>query len=484
MSETVKKRKKLGMPSSYGILVICLLAVAAVTWIASAFVPEVSGATFANIIMAPVQGFESAMGVCFFVMILGGFIAMVGKSGALDAGIAALIRKMGGRVELMIPVLMILFGIGGTSFGMLEETVPFYILLGSVTFAAGFDSMVGSLIVLLGAGLGVIGSTINPFAIGVATDSLTALGIEVNQGIVIGAGVLLYIICEGVGIFFVMRYARRVKRDRSASVLTEDEWKASEKAWGGATQQEEAPLSGKQKVVLILFGLSFVVMFLAFIPWESFGIDFFIAGAPADDHAAAWSSFITGVPMGEWYFNECTAWFMLMTIVIGFVAGLPEREIASTFIRGAADLVGTAIVIALARGISVLMAETGFDVWLLTTSANALAGVSAGIFAPASFILYFLLTFLIPSSSGMATLSMPIMGPLTQGLGFAPEIIISIFAAAHGVAVLFAPTNGVIIAGLEAAKTSYTSYMKLIMKFIVFLTIVCMAVLTALMFIL
>ncbi|OUP10401.1 YfcC family protein [Collinsella sp. An2] len=489
MAESAKKaKKKRGMPTSFTILFACLVLVALCTWIVAAFTPDVTGATLAQVMQAPFEGFKNAIDVCLFVIVLGGFLAIVNKTGALDAGVAALVRKLGDRDVLLIPVLMILFGVCGSTYGMMEETIPFYILLASVTFAMGFDSMVGALIVLLGAGLGTLGSTVNPFSVAIASAALTDKGIAVNQGIVIPVGFLLFVISEVMGIVFVMRYAKRVKADRSASAMTTDELAAMERAYSGetddATDLAGARLTGKQKLVLALFALSFVVMIVAFIPWESFGIDVFTLGATPDNPGTAWSAILTGLPLGEWYFTECGIWFFVVSIVIGLVGGLSEKELVNTFVDGASTMISTALVIAVARAISVLMTQTGLDVFVLEAAASALSGVSAVVFAPASYALYFVLSFLIPSSSGMATVSMPIMGPLADSLHFSSEIMIMIYVAAHGVVAMIAPTNGVIVSGLELARTSYTSFLKLTAKFFVVLTVVTAAVLTVLMLVL
>ena len=236
--------------------------------------------------------------------------------------------------------------------------------------------------------------------------------------------------------------------------------------------------------MLVLFALSFLIMIVSFIPWESFGINIFAIGGTADDPSTAWSAILTGLPLGQWYFTECGIWFFVISIVIGFVGGLSEKEIVNTFIDGCSTMISTALVIAVARAISVLMAETGLDVFVLNAAANALRGVSAVVFAPASYALYFVLSFLIPSSSGMATVSMPIMGPLADNLGFSPDIMIMIYVAAHGVVAMITPTNGVIVSGLELAHTSYTTFLKLTLKFFIALTLVTAAVLTVLMLVL
>ena len=463
-----KAKKKRGMPTSFTILFGCLVAVAICTWIVSAFTPDVTGATLAQVLTAPFEGFKNAIDVCLFVIVLGGFLAIVNKTGALDAGIATLVRKLGNRDTLLIPVLMILFGICGSTYGMMEETIPFYILLASVTFAMGFDSMVGALVVLLGAGLGTLGSTVNPFSVAIASAALTDMGIV-----------------------FVMRYAKRVKASRAASAMTSEELARMDAAYAGeasdangAADLANARLTGKQKLVLVLFALAFVVMIVSFIPWESFGINFFALGGTADNPGTAWSAVLTGLPLGQWYFTECGVWFFVISIAIGLVGGLSEKELVNTFIEGCSTMISTALVIAVARAISVLMTQTGLDVFVLEAAASALSGVSAMIFAPASYALYFVLSFLIPSSSGMATVSMPIMGPLADSLSFSPEIMIMIYVAAHGVVAMVTPTNGVIVSGLELAHTSYTSFLKLTLKFFVALTVVTAVVLTALMLVL
>lgn len=430
-----KKRKKKGAPDSFIILVACLIVVALVTVAMSFFTSEVTGASFADVLTSPVLGFSSAMQVCVFVLVLGGFLAMVNKTGALDTGVATLVRALKGRELVLIPILMLLFGICGSTYGMMEETVPFYILLAATMYAAGFDTLTGALVVLLGAGAGCIGSTVNPFSVGVATAALTDMGIAIDQGVIIGFGLVLFVIAEAISIFFVMRYAKKVKADKGSTFLSLQEQEESEKEYGQMEEDAENPafsavLSGKQKVVLVLFALTFVVMIVGFVPWQNFGIDVFMAGGSVDDPAGAWSAVLTGVPLGMWYFNEATAWFLLMAIVIGIFARFAGKDIVKTFLGGCAEMVSVALVIALARSVAVIMGETQLDTFILTNAANALSGVPAFIFAPATFLFYFVLSFAIPSSSGMATLAMPIMGPLTNGLGFSAEVMVMIYVAA------------------------------------------------------
>ena len=486
MTETAKKKR--GMPSSFTILLALLAIVAVITVIVSGTSGgAVTAARLSDFCTAPIKGFADALPVCLFVMILGGFLGMMTETGALDNGIAVLVQKLKGNEIMLIPVLMLIFSLGGTTYGMCEETVPFYALLAATMMAAGFDPMVGAATVLLGAGCGCLGSTVNPFAVGAAVDALTGVGIEVNQSIIIGLGAVLWIVTTAMSILFVMSYAKKVKADKGSTILSMQELKDAEEAHGKAASEvhNEVKLTGRQKGVLIAFAFTFVVMIVGFIPLADLNegvANFFDAGAvyDADGNAVVqgWSALITGLPIGQWYFDEASTWFFLMAVLIGIIGGLSEKQIVNTFITGAADMMSVVLVIALARGISVLMANTGLDVYVLDAAANALAGLSGVIFAPMSFLVYFGLSFLIPSTSGMATVSMPIMGPLAVKLGFSPEVMVMIFSAAIGVVNLFTPTSGAIMGGLALAKIEWTTWLKFALKLIVALSVVCAVILT------
>ncbi|MEG0027656.1 MAG: YfcC family protein [Raoultibacter sp.] len=524
-----KSTKKKRSISSFTILVLMLIVLAVITIIVAATGAEgVTGATLSNVTTAPVKGFTDALPVCLFVMILGGFLGIVTETGALDAGIATLVRSLKGNELILIPILMFIFSLGGTTYGMCEETVPFYLLLAATMVAAGFDSIVGAAVVLLGAGCGVLGSTVNPFAVGAAVDSLSGTGIEVNQAIIIGLGAALWLSSLLISIFFVMRYAKKVKANKGSTIMSLQEQEVMQEEFGddeqiaGGAPLAEKKLTGRQKGVLIVFALTFIIMIASFIPWESFGVEIFNAGAVTEEVTTAvsgedisaawtdsevggelaftgnvqakvtteeavsdgWSAFLTGIPMGQWYFDEASTWFLLMAIVVGFVGGVSESRFVKAFINGTADMMSVVMIIALARSITVLMGETGLDQWILTNAANFLSGVSAIIFAPLSYLLYLVLSFLIPSSSGMATVSMPIMGPLASQLGFSVETMVMIFSAGNGLINLFAPTCGAIMGGLAIAKIEYTTWLKFSMKIIVTIGIVSVVILTAAMLIL
>ncbi len=515
------EKKKRGMLSSFTILLILLGIVAIITAIVAGFAPDVTAATFSDFFTAPVKGFADALPVCLFVMILGGFLGMMTETGALDNGIAVLVQKLKGKEIWIIPVLMLIFSLGGTTYGMCEETVPFYALLAATMMAAGFDPLVGAATVLLGAGCGCLGSTVNPFAVGAAVDALRGVGIEADQTIIIGLGAVLWLVTTVISIIFVMNYAKKVKADKGSTFLSQQELKNAEEAHGAAAAEaaKEVKLTGRQKGCLIVFAFTFVVMILGFIPIADLNADvanFFDAGASyetvetpvtTDDLVAAyddangsttvvegsvegvatsevqtsqgWSAFVTGLPIGQWYFDEASTWFFVMAIVIGIVGGLSEKQIVNTFITGAADMMSVVLIIALSRGISVLMASTGLDVFVLNAAADALAGVSGILFAPLAWLIYFGLSFLIPSTSGMATVSIPIMGPLASALGFSPEVMVMIFSSAIGVVNLFTPTSGAIMGGLALARIEWTTWLKFALKIVVVLSVVSIIICTA-----
>ena len=530
MAET--KKKKRASLSSFTILLIILVVLAVVTVVMAAMgVEGIEGATLSGVLTAPVFGFQDAIGVCLFVMILGGFLGIITETGALDAGIAALVHKLKGNELVLIPILMFIFSIGGTTYGMCEETVPFYLLLAATMVAAGFDSLTGAAVVLLGAGCGVLGSTVNPFAVGVAVDALSGVGIAVNQATIIGLGALLWIVTLAISIVFVMRYAKKVMDDKGSTFLSLQEQQAMMDEWGMKESEEEAAdgqssspkMTGRQKASLVVFALTFVVMIVSFIPWTDLGFNGFEAGLTteevtttmngeeiaafiddANDGATtttitepveatsvseeevtpAWSQFLTNVPLGGWYFDEASTWFLLMALVIGIIGGVSESRFVKAFINGAADMMSVVLIIALARSITVLMASTGLDMWILNNAANALAGMSAIIFAPLSFLLYVVLSFLIPSSSGMATVSMPIMGGLASQLNFSVETMVMIYSAGNGLVNLFTPTSGAIMGGLALAKVEYSTWLKFGAKLFIVLGVVCMAILTVAMVVL
>ena len=472
------KKKNRTMLSAYSIIMILIVFLAILSHILpnATFVDDTIvngsgtvGATLAQVLMSPLAGFEDAIQIVLFVMILGGFLKVIDKTKSLETGIQVLVQKLKGKELWLIPILMFIFSICGSTYGMLEETVGFYVLLAATMFAAGMDPLVGSAIILLGAGSGCLGSTVNPFATGVALSALPE-GVAANNGLVILIAVVLWLTTYAISTLFVVMYAKKVKKDKGSTILSLREQKEAEEAFGQFVEQNstKAKLTGKQKVTLILFALTFVIMIIGFIPWESFGITFF----------NGFTGWLTGAPLGSWYFMESALWFLIMSLVIAIVNRFTEKEFVDTFIDGADDMVGVVLVIAVARGASVLMGQTYLDNYIIYNATELLAKVPEVVFVPLNYVLHIVLSILVPSSSGLATLSTPIIAPLAANLGYSTEVTIMTLVSANGLVNLITPTCGAIMGGLSLAKVDYSTWFKWAFKVVAVIAVANMVVLT------
>ena len=427
----------------------------------------VKAASLSTILMSPILGFENAIDVAIFIMILGGLLAVVNKTGALETGVKVLVKKLKGRELLLIPILMFIFSIGGTTYGMLEETVGFYILLAATMMAAGMDPLVGSATVLLGAGSGVLGSTINPFATGAAISALNDVGVEVNNGVIILIAVALWITTYAISVGFVLSYAKKVKADKGSTILSLREQKAAEKKFGNfASKDENVELSGKQKVTLGLFALTFIVMIVGFIPWKEF------LKEETFNAIVGATNWLTGYGIGEWWFYDAALWFLIMAIVIGVVNKMGEKNLVDTFIDGADDMIGVILIIGLARGVSVLMGATYLDNYIIFNASNLLRNLPEVLFIPINYLLHIVLSILVPSSSGLASLSTPIIGPLANSLAYNNEVTVMTMVAANGLVNLITPTCGAIMGGLALAKIDYPTWFKWAIKVVATILII------------
>ena len=442
MAAAEKGKKKRAPLSSFTILLIILVVLAIVTVIMSASgVEGVQGATLSQVLTAPVFGFQDAIGVCLFVMILGGFLGIVTETGALDAGIAALVHKLKGNELVLIPILMFIFSIGGTTYGMCEETVPFYLLLAATMVAAGFDSLTGAAVVLLGAGCGVLGSTVNPFAVGVAVDALSGIGIAVNQGIIIALGAILWLTTTIISIIFVMRYAKKVKADPKFSYSYEDrekfnaQWELDE---SGAAARE---FSLRKKIVLVIFVAAFIIM-------------------------------IVGVMDLGWWFPQMAAEFVTLSILVMFIGGtgkdgVGEAKMVDAFGAGASSLVPVALIIGLARGVNHVLTEGMISDTMLNAASNLVAGMSGPLFVVCLLLIFFVLGFVVPSSSGLAVLAMPIFAPLADTVGIPRWIIVAAYQFGQYAMLYIAPT-GLVMATLQMLDMKMSHWFRFVWPMMVF----------------
>jgi uncharacterized ion transporter superfamily protein YfcC len=372
-----------------------------------------------------------AIDVALFILVIGGFLGITMRTGAIQTGIGRLVERLRGRERWMIPILMIVFAIGGSTFGMAEESLAFYALVITVMIAAGYDALVGAAVVLLGCGIGTFGSTINPFATGIASGFA---GVSISDGFLLR--LVMLVVGLGIGIFFVLRYADRVKADPTRSVVAgmrednERRFKAGEAA---------AELTGRQKVILVVFALAFGVMMYGVIPWADLGV---------------------GLPTLWWWFPEMTASFLLFSIIIGLIGGLSEEHLTGAFVDGARDLLGVALIIGIARGITVVMNNGQITDTVLNWAEQALGDVGQAGFAIVMFALFLPLSFLIPSSSGLATVAMPIMSPLASFADVPADLVVTAFQSASGIMNLFIPTSAVVMGGLAIARVPYGTYLR------------------------
>jgi uncharacterized ion transporter superfamily protein YfcC len=384
-----------------------------------------------------------AIDIALFILVIGGFLGITMKTGAIQAGIGSLVKRMEGRERWLIPVLMSVFALGGTSYGMAEESLAFYALVITVLIAAGYDALTGAAVVLLGCGIGVIGSTVNPFATGIASG---IAGVSISDGI-IGRLVIL-LVGLAIGIVFVLRYADRVKKDPTKSAVY-DLKQENEARFRGQAQEGEIALTGTHKLILVLFALAFLVMVYGVIPWEDLGI---------------------GIPTLWWWFPEMTASFLLFSIIIGVIARLGEGELTSTFVAGAGDLLGVALIIGIARGITVIMNNGQITDTVLHWVERALGDTGEAAFAIVMFALFLPLSFLIPSSSGLATLSMPITAPLAGFVNVSAALVVTAYQSASGIMNLFIPTSAVVMGGLAIARVPYGTYLRWVWPLLAMLT--------------
>lgn len=384
-----------------------------------------------------------AAGVFLFVIGIGIFITMAMKTGAIDNGVSRVATRLSTRGPVLIAVLMVIFSVGGTTEGMAEETLGFYALLIPLMLALGYDRMVAAATILIGAGIGVLASTVNPFATGVASD---AADISIGDGI--GFRLLMYVLLVPVGVWWVLRYAKRVKADPSRSLVGKVEGDDELRAQGLGNA---APLNGREKSVLAVVGATFAFMIFAIVPWAQV-----INGPNADSFG--WQL--------DWYFPELAALFIVMSLVVGLIGGLGEKGVTDAIVRGAGDFIGVGLIIVLARGVTVIMNNAEITGTILHAMESAVDNTSSGVFGALMFLVNVPLAFLVPSTSGHAALAMPILAPLADFAGVSRAMVVTSFQSASGVVNLITPTSAVVMGGLALAKVRYDQYLRFVLPLV------------------
>lgn len=394
---------------------------------------------FVEFLKSPIKGIIEAADIIFLVLIIGGLIGIMNSTGAFDAGISWLANKLKGREYLLIIFVTFLIAIGGTTFGLAEETIAFYPILIPIFLAAKYDAMVALASIYIGSSIGTMCATTNPFSTIIASD---ASGINWTTGIELRIVVLALgtLIC----ILYILRYAKRVKADPSKSIIF-DQKEEIEQMFGSSTESSST-LTGRLRLILFIFTACFIVM-------------------------------IYGVSMLEWWFLEMTTVFLVGAILIGIIAKIKEHTFVDTFVKGASDLLGVALIIGIARGVSVIMNDGLISDTMLFYASNLTEGMNKGIFANAMMLIYAGLSFFVPSSSGMAVLTMPIMSPLADTVGIGREIIVNAYNYGLGLFAFINPT-GLILASLAVVKVGYNKWLKFVMPLVIILLIFTMIMLT------
>ncbi|MER2509992.1 MAG: YfcC family protein [Amaricoccus sp.] len=458
-------------PTAFTILFGLIVLVAALTWIIPAgqyerAMNETLGkeapvpGTYAQVepnpqglgavLMAPIAGLydpdtgmANAVDVAVFVLVIGGFLAVVTRTGAIDAGIGWLLTALRGREIWMIPILMTAFALGGTSYGMAEESLAFYAIVLPVFIRAGYDALTGVAVILLGCGIGTLGSTFNAFATVVGSN---AAGVPFTDGLLLR--VFILVACLAAGILYVVRYARAVKADPARSVVAAQREANVQHFLKGSEVGAALPeFNRTREVILALFGLTFVLM-------------------------------LYGVIAKGWWMGQMSALFLGMAILTFFVAKfdagtkMDEHTFVDTFVNGARDLLGVALIIGVARGIVVVMDAGKITDTILHAREAALGGLAPVAFINRMLLNQTVLSFLVPSSSGLAVLSMPILAPLADFAGVARSLVVTAYQSANGWVNLFNPTFAVVMGGLAIGRVAYDKWLRFVWPLLLILAVI------------
>jgi uncharacterized ion transporter superfamily protein YfcC len=381
---------------------------------------EQNGQGVFDFLLSIPNGVYDCVDIIFFIFMIGGTVGIVNYLGVFNSGISELARVSHGKEQIIIAVVCFLIALGGTTFGMCEETIAFYPILIPIFLKTGYDAMTGVGAIWCGSAIGCMFSTVNPFS---AVIGSYAAGINFNQGLIfrlIGliAGVVIALI-------FIFRYAAKVKADPTKGINYENhEWTLER----FGMPEEVKKMTGRDKLILVIFFFTFVVM-------------------------------VYGVAKMDWWFGEMAALFLVSGIVIGIIGGMNEKAIGTEFIKGASDLVGVALVCGLARAANMLLTSGKVSDTLLYTMSGWVEGMNPILFIITMMFIFVILGFFVASTSGLAILSIPIMAPLADAVGLPRELIISAFLYGQGLINLITPTN-IILPVLSMTNISYDKYLK------------------------
>lgn len=440
-----KRKKKFAVPHVYILLLAIILLCSILTYIIPAGAYDmmeaggrevVNAETFHKVEPTPVslmqfltavpRGMQEAAQIIFFIFIVGGTMTVVTETRAIEAGMGRLIKALKGASIVIIPVVMFLFSLCGSVFGMAEETIPFIPIFVALCIAMGFDSITGTAIVLCGAGAGFAGAFMNPFTIQVA-QGIAELPLLSQTPF----RLVMYVCFVLLTMIFVIRYALKIKKKPELSSMYE-----FDKSREDSVDLDELPeFGGKEKAILLVF-------------------------------VAAIALLVFGVIKYGWYMDEIAALFLGMSIIVGFIARMGFNKYATVLGRGMADVASGALVVGFARGILVVLTDGQILHTILYAAANVLGKLPSMISAVGMYIFQCLLNFIVPSGSGQAAVSIPIMAPLGDLVGVTRQTACIAFQLGDGISNIFTPTSGYFMAGLAMAKIPWAKWAKWILPLI------------------
>jgi len=441
MTET-KRKFKFKVPNTYLLIFSLLVLIAAMTWIIPGgqyerTVVENEPQGIFDLFMSPLKGFSDPQGALIigFILLVGGSFNVLAKTNAINSLIHKLARAHKDSKllqKLFIPVLMLMFSLGGATFGMNEEIIPFVLIIVPICLALGYDSIVGVAIPLVGAHIGFASAFLNPFNVGIAQG---IADVPLFSGI--GYRLISWSISTFVAILFLLWYVKRLSKNPKISPTYEfDEERRKNENINGV-YENESELTTKHKAVLLTFALSLVLI-------------------------------VVGVIKLGWYIEEISAAFFIMGIIVGIIGGLKVDEFTKAFIEGAKDLVGTALIVALARA-TLVISRDGQIIDTVLYGLSPYIQSSSPIFASQKmFMVQAVINFFVHSGSGQAALTMPIMAPLSDLAGVSRQTAILAFQFGEYTNIII-PTSAVTMGALSMAKVPWEKWAKWVLPLMIIL---------------
>ncbi len=402
--------------------------------------------------------------VFLFILAIGGFMTVVFRTGALDLGIAHLAHRFKTRGTMLIILLSVLFGVLGSVMSWSDETLGFYALMIPLMLSLGYDRMATVAVVTVAPFAGSIGATVNPFRIGVGSD---AAGVELGDGLVLR--VVLFVLVMIAVIGYTLRYANRVKADPASALVPHEPEDAELLA--AADDDDLAPLSRTDIAVIGIVAFTFLLLVFSIVPWGSILNNTLVDPVTHETVTEAFSWEL------GWWLPELSALFVVMAILIGVVARLGQAELSSAFLRGVVDFTGPAVLVVVARAVSVLLTNSKTIDTVLNSMEGIVDGQSNVMFVLLLAIVSLPLSFLVGSGSAGMALVMPVLAPLGDFAGVDRSLIVTTYNSMGGILLLVLPTNALLIAGLGLARVSFDKYLRFVMPLVGILTAIVIAVL-------